>query len=87
MKKIIDGKKYDTETAELLAEYNNGPEVDNYYELLCLYRKKTGEYFVYGQTGPHEYWHPLADELEAQEYCLNKFSVDTYEKIFGEVSE
>jgi len=87
MKKIIEGKKYDTETAELLFEYNNGPEIDNYYELFCLYKKNTGEYFIYGKTGVDEYWRPLADELAAQEYCLSKLSVDAYEKIFGEVVE
>ncbi len=52
MKRIIDGKRYDTETAKLLAEWTN-----NYYSSdfqWCheeLYVTKKGSYFLYGEGG------------------------------------
>ncbi len=46
MKKIINGKKYDTETATRLADWNNGG-----YCKETLYQKHTGEYFmILGRT-------------------------------------
>ena len=42
MKKIIDGKKYDTETAECVGGWDNGYYAnDLYYCWEGLYRKKT----------------------------------------------
>lgn len=55
MKKIIDGKKYDTETAKQVGETWSpagfGPSDFEWYEE-TLYRKRTGEYFLCGQGGP-----------------------------------
>lgn len=46
MKKIINGKMYNTETAEKLTswEHSYRSQVDWYEEM--LYKKKTGEYFL-----------------------------------------
>ena len=49
MKKIINYKKYDTETATKISEWRRGRRFDKVHE--CLYRKKTGEYFLYGEGG------------------------------------
>ncbi len=48
MKKIINGKRYDTETAKLIGSdgYSN-PSDFNYWSE-DLYQKKTGEFFLYG---------------------------------------
>lgn len=48
MKKIIKGKMYDTDTAKCIGKYTNGtpPNHMTYYEE-TLYRKKTGEYFLF----------------------------------------
>ena len=48
MKKIINGKLYDTDTAkEVFAiSCGNGPS-DFHYYAEQLYRKRTGEYFLY----------------------------------------
>lgn len=52
MKKIINRKKYDTETAKAVGSWDNGNPGINYVEE-TLYRKKTGEYFLHGEGGPN----------------------------------
>ena len=53
MKKIINGKLYNTETAKKLAEYSNDCTWSDFRCLEeALYRKRTGEYFLYGSGGP-----------------------------------
>jgi len=54
MRKVIDGKIYDTEIAELIGRYNNiGKEVqsmsDFHYWEASLFRTKKGQYFLAGQ--------------------------------------
>ena len=52
MKKIINHKMYNTETAERLASSSNGYGYDDFrYMEEQLYRKKTGEFFLYGEGG------------------------------------
>lgn len=50
MQWTIDGKEYDTDTAKCVGRYKNTPYHNdvNFYEEM-LYRKKTGEFFLYGQ--------------------------------------
>lgn len=73
MKKIIDGKKYNTETAQKMGGHDNG----------TLYRKKTGEFFLHGEG---EQIIPQA-EKEAEEWAKAHLKIDEYEAIFGEVGE
>lgn len=50
MKKIINNKRYDTNTAKKVAEYDNDTarsDFNFYHE--DLYQKRTGEFFLYGQ--------------------------------------
>ena len=52
MKKIINGRKYDTDTAKIIDSYNNGQPCDDYaYFSETLYQKTTKEFFVYGHGG------------------------------------
>lgn len=52
MKKIINGKLYNTETAKEVGQYWNGYDCENdFYEKEKLYLKKTGEWFLYGEGG------------------------------------
>lgn len=57
MKKVIDGKRYDTKAALMLGEADNlGRGVDSttdfgYWEA-GLYRTEKGNYFLSGQGGP-----------------------------------
>lgn len=53
MRKIIDGKSYDTGTAREVGSWDNGRFVNDFhYESETLHRKKTGEYFLHGEGGP-----------------------------------
>lgn len=51
-KKIINGKKYDVETARLVDRWTYGNPSDFYYQDEMLLCKTTGEYFLYAQGGP-----------------------------------
>ncbi len=102
MKKIINGKVYDTETAKELVSWRNaGSWRDFSHKEETLYRKKTGEFFLYGQGGPMtnyaeatgtnswsggERIMPLTF-AEAREWAEKHLDGDEYEEIFGEVTE
>lgn len=101
MKKIINGKVYNTETAEQLAKWDNGRwgSFDICEEK--LYRKRNGEFFLYGCGGPKSaYAQPdgdnwmtsghaivLLSEKEAREWAEEHLNGDEYEAIFGIVEE
>lgn len=62
MKKIINKKVYDTNTAELLHKWDNGRSQGDFSRYAeSLYKTKSGAYFVYGEGGAeskyarHEY--------------------------------
>ena len=102
MKKIINGKLYDTETAKFLANYDNGKGYSNFgWVTECLYRKKTGEFFLHGQGGAaSKYaksvglnsWEegerimPLSYD-EARKWAEDSLDADEYMDIFGAPEE
>ena len=52
MKRVIDGKLYNTETAEEIASFCSGQCGDfNFYEAI-MYRTKKGALFLYESGGP-----------------------------------
>ena len=52
MKRIINGKKYDTDKSEEIANYRNtGDRGDFKYCEETLYRSPKGNWFLYGQGG------------------------------------
>ncbi len=52
MKRVINGKRYDTDTADRVATWKNGYFTNDFnYCAEYLYRKKTGEYFLHGEGG------------------------------------
>lgn len=102
MKKIINGKLYDTETAKEvgLRAHGEGPR-DFHYFVERLYRKRTGEYFLHGEGGPmtqyartigQNQWSggekimPL-DYQTAREWAEKHMDADDYMEEFGPVSE
>lgn len=102
MKKIIRNKVYDTATAQKLAEYEPIPyHNDFHYYCESLYRKKTGEFFLYGEgnaaskysrsCGLNERCAGIAivplTYPEAQEWAENHLDGDEYVAIFGEPEE
>jgi hypothetical protein len=57
MIKIIDGKRYSTNTAEKVAYWNNGlPESDFNECEEDLYRTKNGNYFLHGRGHAMTMW-------------------------------
>ena len=52
MKKIINGRLYNTETAKFIGSWSNGlSSSDFYYCSEDIYQKKNGEYFLHGKGG------------------------------------
>ncbi|MEG0505706.1 MAG: hypothetical protein RR547_13745, partial [Raoultibacter sp.] len=52
MRMIINNKVYDTDTAKLLGSFDNGERPGDLHSIeQALYRKKTGEYFVFSEGG------------------------------------
>ena len=97
MNKVINGKRYDTETAELVGEWTNGHRYGEFqYECEKLYRKKTGEFFLYGWGGAmSSYAVPYGNNNwtgsskitpisidEAKEWVEENLDADDYEKLF-----
>lgn len=87
MKKIINNKVYNTDTAKKVGMIWIGPELDRtgWEE---LYRKKTGEFFtLYHRYNDHfEKITPLTYD-EAQEWAEKHLDGDDYINIFGEPEE
>lgn len=52
MRKVINGKLYDTDTARPVVDWSKGYTSDFQYVSETLYRKRTGEYFIHGEGGP-----------------------------------
>lgn len=57
MKRIINGKRYDTDTAQFIKTYSSGLSISDFrYYDESLYLKKTGEFFLYATgNGASEY--------------------------------
>ena len=101
MKKIIRGKKYDTDTATAIGWIDNNLSPRDFgYFYEELYRKRTGEYFLYGKGGPvSKYgercgnaWSGGTDIIpltydEARQWAEGNLDADTYEAEFGAVVE
>lgn len=102
MKKVINGKVYDTNTAECVGEWSNGRYTNDFsYCSEDLYRKKTGEFFLHGDGGAmskyaksigdnswsgSEIIIPLSFE-SAREWAEEHLTGEKYEAIFGEIVE
>jgi len=52
MRKVVQGKRYDTETAELVADYSYGYGNDFRHFEEELYKTKNGNWFKVGSGGP-----------------------------------
>lgn len=52
MKAVIEGRRYDTETAEFVASWSYGGRGDFEYEREELYRTPKGSWFIAGSGGP-----------------------------------
>ncbi|MBE6608145.1 MAG: hypothetical protein E7633_06300 [Ruminococcaceae bacterium] len=101
MKKFINKKLYNTDTAKKIAEYDNGDYGCFGYWEETLYLKKTGEYFLCGWGGPMTIyaealgnnWYSSGSKIvpltveETKYWVKNHCDTDTYIALFGEIAE
>lgn len=94
MRKIINGKLYDTATATKMAEWSNAGSWNDFSHVEeTLYRKKTGEYFLHGEGGARTQYAKRVEQImpisieEAQKWAEEHLDGDGYERIFGPVPE
>lgn len=102
MKKIINGKVYDTDKAQELGTWANaGSWRDFNHCEETLYRKKTGEFFLHGEGGPMTRYAKAVDQNswtggerimpmsyeDARKWAEEKLDSSEYEEIFGEISD
>lgn len=100
LKRIINGKKYNTDTAEFLADYQIAYRSDFNFCREELYKKRTGEYFLFGEGGANSKYRksvglnewgggkritPLTEDEAKRWVEVN--ANESYEEIFGEVEE
>ena len=98
MKKIINNKLYDTDTARKMGSWSNMADSRNFHWFHeILYRKRTGEYFLYGEGGPMtQYARSISDNswsggekiiplsaAAAREWAEEHLDADEYAEIFG----
>lgn len=101
MKKIINGKRYNTESAEFCGSREYGYPGDLNHVSEELYQKRTGEFFLYGEGGANSKYReeisvnswsggekiiPLTDE-EAREWAEEYLDLEDYEKLFSVAEE
>ena len=102
LKQIINGKMYNTETAQEIGCDSNGMNLDNlWFVEETLYRKQNGEFFLDGHGGPFSRYSrpngsfsrcgarelvPLSVE-EAKAWVERHCSVEVYIETFGNVTE
>lgn len=102
MKKIINGKLYNTETAIEIGVWSNGHNYSDFQ--WCeetLYKTKNGKYFIFGEGGPlspytetcgNNNWcgsseiTPLTD-VEAASWAEKNLTADEFIEAFGNVEE
>jgi len=98
--KIIDGRRYNSETADHLADASaRCPRNDFRFWEESLYRTKSGSYFLCGSGGPMTTWAShygnslsngsglrVLDESEAREW-VERYANANYERIFGPAQE
>lgn len=102
MKKVKNGKVYDTDKAKAIGSYEPNPYRSD-FSWFCetLYQKKNGEFFLHGSgnansrysrsCGQNEWCGderiiPLSYE-KAREWCEEHLDGDDYIKVFGEPEE
>jgi hypothetical protein len=99
MNKVIGGKRYSTETAKKVAEWENTDNRDDsHWYKEELFRKKNGEFFIHGQGGKESKYRRatgidswVGDEKivplkydEAKKWGEEALDQDKFQSIFGD---
>lgn len=102
MKKIIEGRKYNTDTATKVGTWDNeyGASDFNYVEE-TLYRKQNGEFFIHGEGGANSRYAKSAglnswtggEMIEpqtfesARKWAEEHLTAEEYDAVFGDPGE
>lgn len=101
MKKIINGKLYNTDTARQIGSWESNVTDNLYWVSETLCQKQRGEFFLYGEGGPGSKYAepsgqgnwssgekiiPLSYDA-AQAWAEKHLDTDTYQSTFGPVEE
>ncbi len=96
MKRIINGKAYNTGTAKMLANWTNGKFYDDcHWANETLYQKENSEYFLWMESNSWAFTSPYEDNgkdiikmsIEQSKAWVEHRANDKYEAIFGAVKE
>lgn len=87
MVKIINGRKYNTETARFVGGCSEKDNDELYPSKFELYRKRTGEYFLHSTFGYYNESITPLDNGDALYWAQKNLDVKTYEAEFGELVE
>lgn len=102
MKKIINGKLYNTETAREIASWSDGMSFRDFSHVEeVLYQKRTGEFFLFGEGGPMSKYAESAGQNQwtggskiipldwesARKWAEEHLDSDDYQEIFGQIAE
>jgi hypothetical protein len=103
MRKVIDGKVYNTETATVVCDISPSGfySGDFRYENTYLYKSPKGTFFISGTGGPLSRWAVpegnnghrggsglyVIDDDEARGFCERHGSASEFEAAFGEPEE
>ena len=101
MKKIISGKRYDTEKAEFIGSDSYSDSRDSQHWTEELYRKRNGEFFLHGEGGPMTKYAVSCGQNEwkggekiiplglnaAREWAEEHLDAKDYEKFFGVIPD
>ena len=101
MKKIINGKVYDSEKAKFLVSLSFGLPGYSSYCKESLYQKRTGEFFIFVEGGPMAKYSRIIDNNScvcgkqivslsyeaAQQWAEDNLPEEEYEYIFGSIAE
>ena len=88
MKKVKNNKIYDTQTAQAIGTWSNNESNDFKFVKETLYRKRTGEFFLYGIIGGPKTWlngesiHPLSYD-EAKKWAEEKLPTEIFNRLFN----
>lgn len=101
MKKVLSGKRYNTETAKLIGEVWNGLPTDLDYTHETLYRTKGEAYFIHTEGGPRTIYAATSESGNsisgeriipinpdaAKAWAEKHLTADEYERAFGDAEE
>lgn len=101
MRKIIDGRTYNTETSKVIGKWSNSYIPSDFrYCAETLYKNTRGAYFLYGEGGPLSKYATISGDNrgwgetiipmtadEAQKWAEEHLNAEEYEAEFGEVEE